>query len=136
MRPSHELVEHTGEVGLRIRAGSLGDLLAEAGRALGTLELQGAPAPPEGEWRRLEVRAPDREALLVEWLNELLYRAESERWVATEFAVERAAPRAAVLRARGVWVARTPGFVKAATYHGVAVRDVPGGVEGEVVLDV
>lgn len=134
--PAHHLLEHTGEVVLRIRARDWGDFLAEAGRALGKLELGSADGRPTGSWKRLEVTAPDREALLVEWLNELLFHAESERWIPTEFEVVTASPTQAVFRARGVEVEETPGFVKAATYHGLAVREIDGILEGDVLLDV
>jgi SHS2 domain-containing protein len=33
-------------------------------------------------------------------------------------------------------VERVPGLVKAATLHGLRLDDVPGGMEGEVILDV
>lgn len=133
---SHQLAEHVGEVRLVVRAASLGELLSEAGRAVAGLELGAAGGTAGGEWRPLEVSAPDREALLVEWLNELVFRAESERWVPAEFEPERVTATRARLLVRGVTVPRAPGLVKAATYHGVAVREMPGGLEAEVVLDV
>ena len=136
MRASHELLDHTSELRLRVRAASLGELLGEAGRALGALELAGRPADPSGHWREIELRAADHGALLVDWLNELLYLAETERWVPVEFLVEHADESAARVRARGVPVPRAPGFVKAATFHDLRIEEVPGGWEAEVVLDV
>jgi hypothetical protein len=43
---------------------------------------------------------------------------------------------AGVVRARvwGVWIQRAPALLKAATLHGLRVDDVPGGLEGEVIL--
>lgn len=136
LAPSHDVADHTSEIRVRVRAGSFGELLAEAGRALAELQLRGASAATAGDWRRLEVSAPDRAGLLAEWLNELVYLAETERWVATEFEMERVQQRSLVARARGTVVDRAPGLVKAATLHGLRVDDVPGGVSGEVVLDV
>jgi SHS2 domain-containing protein len=40
------------------------------------------------------------------------------------------------LRARGVTVDTAPSQVKAATFHGLRIAAVPGGVEANVVLDV
>jgi SHS2 domain-containing protein len=138
--PSHEVVDHTSEIRLRIRAGSLAELLAEAGRALAELELRDGGAT-ESVWRPLVVSAADRAALLAEWLNELVFLAESERWIPTEFEVECAGDTPAGetevrARARGVRVEQSPGLVKAATLHGLRVDAIPGGLEGEVVLDV
>ena len=133
---SSEVLEHTAEVKLRVRAPSLGDLLAEAGRALGAAELGRARAAPDGPWRRVEVRSADRDALLVDWLNELIYLAETERWVPVEFEMEAVTPTALRARARGVRVAATPARVKAATFHGLRIAETPSGLEADVILDV
>jgi SHS2 domain-containing protein len=136
LTPSHEVLDHASEVQLRLRAGSLGELLAEAGRALATLQLGGTPGSATGPWRQIEVSSPDHASLLADWLNELVFLAETERWVATEFGIELADGRSVRARARGVEVERVPGLVKAATLHGLRLEDVPGGMEGEVILDV
>lgn len=136
LAPAHDVADHTSEIIVRVRAGSFGELLAEAGRALAEIQLRGASPGAPGDWRRLEVTAADRAGLLAEWLNELIYLAETERWVATEFEIERAEPAALVARARGPMVDLAPGLVKAATLHRLRVDDVPGGVTGEVVLDI
>jgi SHS2 domain-containing protein len=133
--PGHRFLEHTGEVRLQVRAASLAGLLAEAGRALAELQLPGG-GQPAAAWRPVEVRSTDRAALLVDWLNELIYRAEVNREVATEFAVEEAMETRLRARVRGVAVEQPPALVKAATLHRARVELIPGGVEAEVVLDV
>jgi SHS2 domain-containing protein len=136
MEGSVEIIEHPGEVRLRLRAPALGDLAAVAGRALAELELGRKPGQPGGAWRDVTVQGRDREALLVNWLNELIYLAEAERWVAVEFAVLRASDTELQMRVRGVAVDTAPSQVKAATFHGLRIAAVPGGVEADVVLDV
>ncbi len=142
MSASHEFFDHTSELGLRVRASSFAELLAEAARGLGKLMLRGRPASSTGRWRVLEVNATDREALLVDWLNELIFHAEVERWIAVEIEIVAASDTMLSARARGVAVDEAPALVKAATHHGLSVRQVGGGgggggdVEAEVVLDV
>ena len=85
----HRWLDHTSEVQLQVEAESLAGLAAEAGRALGLLLLHDVPARPEGPAREIQVESVDREALLVDWLNEILFLAEVERWVAVEFDVLR-----------------------------------------------
>ena len=133
---SHELIDHTSEVRLRLRARSLGDLLAEAGRALAELQLRGVEAGAAPGTRRLRIGAADRESLLVDWLNELIFLAETERWVATGFEIEQVDARSVEATASGVEVARISGLVKAATMHGLRVAEMDGALEGEVILDV
>jgi SHS2 domain-containing protein len=136
LSPSHELVDHASEIQLRLRAGSLDELLAEAGRALAAIQLGGTAGPATGPWRQIEVSSPDRASLLVDWLNELVFLAETEQWVSTEFGIDLTDGRSVRARARGVEVERVPGLVKAATLHRLRLENVPGGMEGEVILDV
>lgn len=134
--PAHRFLEHTGEVELWVRGTTLGDVLAEAGRALGGLALRGRRPAPPGPWREVAVASADRAALLVDWLNELVYRAEAEREVPTEFEILEASDREVRARIRGPSVDQPPALVKAATLHGAAVHVTEGGLEAHVVLDV
>ena len=134
--PSHELRQHTSEIELHIRAGSLGDLLAEAGRALAEVQLTSADCVPGGPARPIRVLSPDREALLVDWLNELIFLADIDRWVAMDFSIDLADDTEVRARASGVTLEWAPSRVKAATFHCLRVENVPGGLEAEVILDV
>lgn len=71
-------IEHTADLGLEVVAPSLEELftagaLGLAGVLLGSED--GAAGDQRGAtvWRELALEAPDTEALLVEWLRELLY---------------------------------------------------------------
>ena len=132
----HELLAHTAEVKLRVRGPDFPALAAEAARALAALEVGGEMPPATGDAREIVLRAGDLGALLVDWLNELIYLAETERWVATEFAPEPGGALELRMRARGATVDTAPSRVKAATHHGLDVRATAGGVEAEVVFDV
>lgn len=134
--PSHCFVDHTAEVGLRVRAASFAGLLVEAGRGLAELLLREIPAEPAGEAREIEVSSHDREALLVDWLNELLFVAEARLWVPLEFEVLEASDNHIRARARGAAVEVPPSIVKAATLHGLRVVETAEGFAAEVILDV
>jgi len=136
MSPWHRWVDHTSEVQLQVGAESLGGLAAEAGRALGLLLLRGAAAEPAGPPRELAVSSADREALLVDWLNEILFVAETELWVPVEFELREASPIRLRGVVRGVPVEDAPSIVKAATLHGLQVEEREGGLQAEVIFDV
>jgi SHS2 domain-containing protein len=136
MIPNVQVIEHPGEVRLRLRAATPGDLALVAGRALAELELGRAPGPAEGVSREIVVQGRDREAVLVHWLNELIYLAEVDRWVGVEFTVQEATETELRVRARGITVDEAPSRVKAATFHGLRIASVTDGVEADVVLDV
>jgi SHS2 domain-containing protein len=133
---AYRWMDHTSEVQLEVEAESPAGLATEAGRALGLLMLRGEPAAVSGPVRRLEVSAVDRDALLVNWLNEILFVAETEQWVPVEFEVEESSPTHLRIAARGVQVKEPPSSVKAATFHGLRAEEHDGRFRAEVIFDV
>lgn len=95
-----------------------------------------AAAPPEGPWQDVSIRAADRAALLVDWLNELIFRAERDRMIPVAIEPLEASDTTLRARIRGMPVAEPPALVKAATLHGVRVDPDPEGVVADVILDV
>jgi len=142
-RASHDYVDHTSEVTIRMRAASYEELLAEAALAFTGLVPDHLGGEPSDEWRTLLVRAPDRAGALVDLVNELVYLAEVESWVPEDVRVRRdddASEGSGVVtvsvQARGRTLNGPFVLVKAATLHGAAVRDEPDGCRGEVTLDI
>lgn len=133
---SHRFLEHTGEVRLRVRAVGLKELFAEAARGLSRLLARGGLRGSVGDWIPVQVRAADRVSLLVDWLNELIFVAESARLVPAEVEILTVGPTELTARVRGVTVPEPPSLVKAATLHGARVDEVEGGFEGEIVFDI
>ncbi len=135
-RPRHVFEEHVGEVQLRIEAPTLAELFTEAGRALAEL-LAGIPEPDAPrETADVTVEAPDREALLAEWLNELIFRSETRHCAFTDLRVTRVSDRELQARIAGVPIGNPRTAVKAATLHGLRIEEHPGGCTATVVLDV
>ncbi len=132
----HELVDHTSEITLRLRAPSYPLLVAEAARAFAGLVPDSSKLTASGEWRVLHVSGGDRAGGLVDLLNELVYLGEVDQWLPLEVEAEQEGASGVRLRARGAELKEPFVFVKAATLHNATVRDVPGGVVGEVTLDV
>ena len=132
-----ELLEHTADVGVRARGATLEEAFEQA--TLGLAEVLGARRPGQGEVVAVEVAAGDPGALLVDWLNEVLWLHEVRGHAAiTGVRVERVGGDRA---AGSVTFSSTDPpadgtFVKAVTYHRLRVdRDADGWV-AEVYLDV
>jgi SHS2 domain-containing protein len=147
MGAGHRFEEHTGEVQLHIRADTLPEIFREAARAVAQLLLNAVPAPPAGAVAVVvELEARDPAALLVDWVNELIFRGEVERTVFTE--VEPVVVEAAEaargsdagwhLKAtlRGLPDPPLAGQVKAATLHQARVDRMSGGYQANLILDV
>jgi SHS2 domain-containing protein len=137
-----DFLDHTGDVAVRVRAASLGALFAEAALALAaTLVETGEVRPAARRDVSLEAASPD--LLLVDWLNELVFRFDVER-----FLVARADAR--VSEAAGAWRLDAAVFgepldesrhqvrvpVKGVTYHQLAIAEVDGALETTVVFDI
>jgi len=135
---THEFESHTSEVQIRIRASTLPELFEEAGAALADVILgEDHPAAPlDVEPEVIEVQAYDYEALLVDWLNELIYRSEVRKQVYTDVDVESLTERGLRARVRGFHPEEIKTAVKAATFHGLEIREHEDGFGATLVLDV
>jgi SHS2 domain-containing protein len=135
---SFEILEHTADVGVE----AAGDTCEEAfeAAAQGVAVLLGAWFPEEGEERDVLVEAPDREALLVGWIDELLFLHESRDVVFGGFTVRRVddgeldgSARTAPTGNRAL----EGTAIKAATFHRLRVAQKQDGTwRARVYLDV
>jgi protein archease len=132
---THGFEEHTGEVQLRVEAGSLRELFEEAARALAELAHEGPTRPTQPE-ETVSVRASDREALLVEWLNELVFLSETRRRVYPSVHVDELTDTTLKATVCGFETEEIRTAVKAATLHEVCVHEREGRWTANVVLDV
>ncbi len=131
-----EEIEHTADRALRIRGRNLEELLLNAARGLLTIL---NPMPLTGgrtATRVIDLDALDAETLLVDWLSELAFWAETEKLVFDRFDVEQVSPTHLRAVARGVRTERLERHVKAVTFHNLAIVQTPDGLTATVVFDV
>jgi SHS2 domain-containing protein len=130
---SRRLVEHVGEVELALASPTEEGVFEEAAAAFREL-VDGSRAEGERLRREIVLHAEEPALLLVDWLNELLFLAEVERFVSV--LVERLeladGLSATVAGVRG----RPRHLVKGATLNGLELTRDPRGWHGHVVLDV
>jgi SHS2 domain-containing protein len=133
--------DHTGDLGLEVRARTLERLFELA--ALGLMAQIAEPRvkePGSAVEAAVEVASEDRESLLVDWLNAVLLESELRQaiWTLVEIAgVDDRSIRARLLgvprdRARLTFLRE----VKAVSHHAAEVRSSPGGLVARVVLDI
>jgi SHS2 domain-containing protein len=136
----HEVFEHTADLGLRIRAQTLEELFADAAQGLFAMIVENLDEVRPGEKRSFRIPGQDRLYLLFDWLNELLYTFEKEKLVFVQFAVH-FTPDSLEAEATGEPLDpqrhRPDHEVKAITYHGLKVEQLPeGGWLAEVIVDI
>lgn len=135
----HEVFDHTADIGLRIRAKTLEELFNEAGRAFTAVVVENPEAVRPAEECRFEIPGRERDYLLFDWLNELLYRFDTHRQLFSRFdmhvseeGLQGSAWGETVDPARH----HLTHEVKAITYHHLRVEQTVDGWQAEVILDI
>jgi SHS2 domain-containing protein len=134
-----ELFEHTADLGLRVRAASLEELLSEAARGLLAMLVANPQTVRPVQTRTFVLTLTEPGYLLFDWLNELLYAFESEKLLLKEFDIELSAELfKATCRGEPMDPARheMDHEVKAITYHGLRALQTAEGWEAEVIVDI
>jgi SHS2 domain-containing protein len=134
-----ETFEHTADIGLAARGRTLEELFENA--AMGLVDLMVDPAGLREDTRlEVSVSAQDRDALLVAWLNELLYVLDARGVLPRRCRVTRISDTDLTAELWGERVDRERHtlrrLVKAATYHGLRVANTNGRWEARVILDL
>jgi SHS2 domain-containing protein len=137
-RPYRQL-PHTADLAWRLWGKDLPELFENAGRAL-SATLTDRRYLRRRATREVRLTADDREALLVDWLNYLLYLFDIEGFLGRDFQVESLTPQRLEARVSGESfdAARHPERtgVKAATYHQLSIVPAKDGWQATVVLDL
>lgn len=134
---NYELQDHTADVGVRATGGTLEEVFAAA--ASGLTAAQCDEVPSTGDRFDLTVRAESVEALLFDYLGELIYQRDVRSVLPTDHRVEITRSGELVLEAsaRGVPLDEVDAReVKAVTYSEMELEETPDGWTAYVVFDV
>ena len=129
-----EEIEHTADWAFRAYGHDLQELFANAAYALSALE--GVADAPATVTRQVHVSGIDYEALLVNWLSELLYLQETRSETYARFTIEYLTPTALHATIDGAPAGPLNKFIKAITYHDLKIEQMPEGWQATVVVDV
>lgn len=134
----YEVIDHTGDVGIRVREGTLEELFVTAARAMFALILE--KAEPGTEPAETTAEGEDEADLLRNWLGDMLYNFLVEGSILSVDSVVITEGRK--LTARGRTRRFDPhcdilqGELKAVTYHQLEVRRAEEGWTAQVIFDV
>lgn len=136
-----EVFDHTADVGLRIRGSDLADLFRTAAEALFDYVVANRAEVRVERTEVLALRAESGADLLLDWLNELIFRSETEHRLFNQFDL-RVGDDGLTLEATigGEPIDRSRHIldheVKAVTHHGVRLERDGAGWVAEVILDI
>lgn len=137
-----EIIEHPADMGLNAWAQSLPELFAQSALAL-TSVLVDMNSISTKLSKTIELSAANKEDLLYKWLSEILYLYDGEKKLFRHFDIGiTAGNKEFNLRAilhgekynKGRHQIRT--YVKAITYHQLAIKPCKNGFEATIFLDI
>jgi SHS2 domain-containing protein len=138
MKPYHTF-DHTADLGLAINGASEEKLFANAAFAIFDImtDLNRVEAR---DARRIAVEGDNREDLLINFLREVLYLYNGERWLLKEIRIIQISKKGLEAEALGEAFDEQKHEIckeiKAVTYHQAEVRQTPAGWTARVIFDV
>ncbi|MBN1912511.1 MAG: archease [Pirellulales bacterium] len=135
----YETFDHTADLGIRVRAATLPELLSEAGRAFFSVMVGGLESVRPEQRIDLRIKGTEPENLFFDWLDELLYTFETQRVLLTRFEVEQDASGVAAVAWGEPFDPSRHELdleIKAVTYHGLKVQADKDGWLAEVIVDL
>ncbi len=131
-----EEIEHTADRALRIYGSDLPELLLNAAAGMNSLLGQETDTTIGQGKKSVALEAMDAESLLVEWLSELAYWAETELLIFHKFDLHSVSPTHVKATIHGSRVAQLEKHIKAVTYHNLEIIQTDKGLTATVVFDV
>lgn len=136
---NYELIEHTADIGIRVKGGDLKGLFRNAALAMfEILAKQIKPAQKNSEKINLKQKADNPEELFINWLNELLSLSDAKGLIFYDFQIKKIGKFSleATLLGSNIENYKINTEIKAATYHELKLKEDKSGWEAEVILDV
>lgn len=136
---NYELIEHTADTGIRVKAKDLKGLFRNS--ALAMFDIIAEKPGAKSKLRKkieIEQKADNLEELFVNWLNELLSLSAVKELIFTDFKINRLGNDylSAVAIGSNVKECRVNVEIKAATYHELKIEKIKSGWQAEVIFDV
>lgn len=137
--PPYEIIDHTADLGIVVKGGSIKELFVNAANAMTDLMVK-SDIREKGTKRRLIVEGEDLPDLMVRWLSEILYLFNGEHKLVRTIEIDSVNPTQLQSNVNVVSLNRSRHEIlreiKAVTYHQIAVEKTPDGWEARVIFDI
>ncbi|MBA7700314.1 Protein archease [subsurface metagenome] len=135
----YEFINHTADLGIRVRGLSLKELFENAARAMFDLIVD-LDTVETRDQMAIEIKGGELEELLADWLRDLLYRYNGDKYLLKEFKIEKISPRGLKARVRGEKLDMSRHTlkreIKAVTYHGLEIRKLNHEWQAQIIFDI
>jgi len=139
MMKKYEFINHTADLGIRVWGESIEELFENAAYSmfdimadLNRVELK--------KTMKVEIEKQELDELLADWLRNLLYKFNGDRYLLKEFRVETIDTQGLKAKVKGEKLDLSRHHLKremkAVTYHGLEVKEVDRGWEAQIIFDI
>jgi len=139
VKKDFEFIDHTADIGITAYGADMKQIFANAARGLFSIitNLDNVASTKKLD---IQVIAPDREALLLQWLNELIYLFETRKMLFSRFEITVITDTELKAKAFGEKINlkkhELKTQVKATTYHMLKIEQNELGWTAQVIFDV
>jgi SHS2 domain-containing protein len=148
----YDQIDISGDAGLKVRGRKFEELLINAAEGMSDL-ITDTSVIKETETKKIVLSSDDREDLMVQWLNELVFLFDTYGFIGTKFSInvgrklkpavmEIEKADAIKLTANITGGIFDPGknerglLIKAATYHNLSVKKIGSSWEAIIIFDI
>ena len=139
MKEPFEILDHTADIGIIAYGTDAKELFSNAALALFSLFVD-LESIQEKSHLDLEVCSEDRESLIVDWLNELIYCFDAKHILFNRFDIESLTDNALKATCYGEDLDpnkhKIKTGIKAATYHQLSLDTDDNGYKAQIILDI
>ena len=142
MNKNYELIEHTADIGIRVKGKELKELLKNAAVAMFDLIAEKKPQATNHKSGAKKIivkqKADNLDELFINWLNELLSLSATKEIIFEDFKVNKLEENKLQASVSGSDIKnyKVNTEIKAATYHQLKIEQINGDWQAEVIFDV
>lgn len=138
MANKFEIIDHTADIGIIIYGNSLKQIFENAATGLSSILADINKIKPVSK-KEVQISSSDRDSLLVDWLNELLYLFEAKFYIFSRFKIVEMDENRLKAICYGEKVTKKHEIkreIKAATYHLLNLSKDKNGYKAQVIFDI
>jgi SHS2 domain-containing protein len=135
----YQIIDHTADLGIVVKAHSLKNLFINAAKAMVDIMIQG-DVKVKTEVREIVIEGKDFPDLMVRWLGEILYLFYGENLIGSSIEIESLSRNR--IKSRIEFVEFNPDYyeilseIKAVTYHRISVEKIDDTWKAMVIFDL
>jgi len=132
----YEILEHAADLKVRAWGKDEKELFYNMALAIADLQKKDISKFADKEWEDVEISSLDQKSLLIDWLNEILFKSDTNGKVYTDFNIKTLLEKKLIAKIAGQKVSQKQIDIKAATYHNLEIKKTADLWQATVIFDI